>query len=232
MIEVAGVGCRIARGWALRDVSFVVPPGEVLAITGPNGGGKSLLLAVCATLVRPDVGAVKIATIDVATRRVEARRLIGYVPDEIGWAPRVTVGEDLELFAGAHGLNRTARRAAVADALARWRLQPVGGERVERLSRGVLRRMALARAWLHRPRVLLLDDPAAGLDADSQKILWTELAQHCEAGGSAVVVTHDVTRMSRIAVVAEGRLLELSGSPPPGTDGAGLGDRFRVGSHP
>lgn len=210
MIELGQLGCRVRGRWVLREVSLEVGAGEVVGLTGPNGGGKSLLLAICATLVRPDAGSLRLAGVDARAAPAAARRLIGYVPDEVGCDPRMTVREDLQFFAAAHGLPARARRAAVEDALARWRLDGVAEARMSELSRGLARRVALARAWLHRPRILLLDEPAAGLDAESRATLDREVDLHAEAGGAALVATHDVERLARagrrIGVLVAGEL--------------------------
>ena len=220
MIEVTELGCRTRGRWVFRDISLRIATGEVFGLTGPNGAGKSLLLGVCATLVRPDAGSVRIAETDVRRRPDAVRRIIGFVPEEVGWDPRMTVREDLEFFATAHGLTRSARRAAVDDGLRRWGLREVAGEPMGRLSRGLARRVALARAWLHRPRVLLLDDPVAGLDGEGQATLWRELELHALGGGSALVVAYDVQRLARAA----GRIGVL--------DGAGLAEVVDVHDAP
>jgi ABC-2 type transport system ATP-binding protein len=222
MIELHGAGCRIGGRWVVRDVSLEVQAGEVFGITGPNGSGKSVLLAICATLVRADAGTARVAGLDVRTATRAVRRLIGFVPEEVGWDPRLTVREDLEFFAAAHALPRRTRSVAATDVLQRWDLGPVAGERMGRLSRGFLRRVGLARAWLHRPRVLLLDEPACGLDVETRSTLWRELELHAEGGGSALVVSHDVEHLSRacrrIGVMAAGQLgevIEAWGAPSP-----------------
>ncbi len=210
MIELVGVGCRLGSRWGVRDVSFKVHAGEVFGVTGANGSGKSLLLAICATAVRLDTGVVRVAGADVRTAVRAVRRVIGFVPETIGWDPRMTVHDDLEFFAAAHGLPPRARQAAVADALDTWSLGTAAAEPMGVLSHGLARRVALARAWLHHPRVLLLDEPACGLDTDTRATLWRKLALHTEEGGAAVVVSHDVDHLSRVArrvgVMVSGRL--------------------------
>lgn len=209
MIELAG----ITVGRVLREVSVSVGAGEILGLSGPNGSGKSLLLAVCATLVRPASGEVRIAGVDARTSVRAARRVLGWVPDEVGYDPRLTVREDLDLFAAAYELGGGVRAAAVSDALDRWQLVETSAEPLARLSRGIVRRVALARAWLHRPRVLLLDEPAAGLDAPTEAILRRELGLHAEAGGAAIVVSASADRLvdgtTRHAELADGELHAL-----------------------
>ena len=211
MITLAGVGCRLGGRWVLLDVSLNVAPGEIVGLAGPSGSGKSLLLAVCATLVRADAGDIRIAGRDPRKAPAAVRATIGYVSDETGYDPRMTVAEDLAFFARAHGLARAAAREAVRDAIVRWQLGEVAELTMAAASRGWRRRVALARATLHRPAVLLLDDPADGLDADGRERLAHELRRHADAGGSALVAASrpdDLDRATHRTVrLAAGRLL-------------------------
>jgi ABC-2 type transport system ATP-binding protein len=228
IIDLRRVGCRVAGRWALQEVSLQVPPGELFGLVGPNGGGKSLLLAICATLIRPDTGSVRIGGHDVGSHTSTVRRLIGYLAEEIGWYPHMTVREDLEFFARAHGMRRDALRRATADALGRWGLQPLADTRMRDLSRGFLRRVGLARAWLHRPQLLLLDEPASGLDAEARAALTYELLQHLRDGGSAMIASHHMGEFSRcshrLGVLAAGRL-----SPPEAFPGIAARSREAPG---
>ena len=197
MVELKDVGFRSAGGWALRDISLRVLAGEVFGLAGPNGGGKSLLLAICATLVAPHIGTVRIGDEDARSSPAAVRRLIGYVPEIIGLNARMTVREDLEFFAAAHGMARQACRDAAGDALERWGLRTAAGDAMGHVSRGILQRVGLARAWLHRPRLLLLDAPASGLDADARDVLRQEMRRHVEGGGSALVASHELPELAR-----------------------------------
>jgi ABC-2 type transport system ATP-binding protein len=213
VIELKEVGFRSAGGWALRDISLGVSAGEVFGLAGPNGGGKSLLLAICAALAAPHTGTVRIGAEDVRSSPAAVRRLIGYVPEVIGLHPRMTVREDLEFFAAAQGLSRQACRDTAAGALERWGLGMAASEAMGRVSRGILQRVGLARAWLHRPRVLLLDAPASGLDAEGREILRQEIRRHVEGGGSALVTSHERAELARwshrIGFLVAGRLREV-----------------------
>jgi ABC-2 type transport system ATP-binding protein len=217
MIEFSDVGARVGSTWALAGISMTVGAGEVVALAGPNGGGKSLLLAIAATLVRPDAGAVRIGGHPVGRNPTAARRLLGYVAEPVGWYPRMTVREDLEFFAGAHGLPRAGRRGLVAGALERWDLAAVAGVETGRLGRGRLRRLALARALLHDPRILLLDDPTGGLDVAGRALVAREVERHVERGGAVLFASHDPTEIGsahRVIGLVRGRL-ETSATPAP-----------------
>ena len=189
MLELTQVGCRMAGRWALREISFAVPAGQAFGLSGPSGSGKSLVLAVCATLIPGYTGIVRVCGEDVRSRRSSVRRRIGYVPDAIGLDPDMTVREDLEFFAGAHGMARQAGRNAAAAALERWQMRPVADEPMGTLSRGFRQRVGLARAWLHEPQVLILDEPAGGLDAEGRELFAGALRRHLDAGGSALLGT-------------------------------------------
>ncbi len=213
VIEVAQVGFRVGGRWALQDVSLTVREGEVFGLAGPNGSGKSLLLAICATVLRPHTGMVRIAGQDIASSPSAVRRVIGYVPEEVGAYPDMTVREDLEFFARAHGMGGAARQPATADALERWGLRAGADVAVRQVSRGTLRRVALARAGLHHPRVLLLDGPESGLDSEGCEALERELRRHIDEGGSVLLASHrsvELARWShRIGLLTSGLLLDV-----------------------
>jgi ABC-2 type transport system ATP-binding protein len=219
VLELIQVGYRQGQGWALRDISLAIPAGQAVAVTGPNGSGKSLLLAICATLAPRFTGTVRINGEDARARPSLVRRFTGYVPEAVGIDPGMSVREDLEFFADAHGLTRHARQEAVGDLIERWGLRAVAGEALRSVSRGFRQRLGLARAWLHRPRLLLLDDPVSALDADAREIFRDELRRHLDGGGSALAASHgeDAAQWShRIGVLSGGelrRVMDSSAAP-------------------
>jgi ABC-2 type transport system ATP-binding protein len=196
-IELAAVGVRARGRWLLREVSLSVGPGESFGVTGASGSGKSLLLSVCATIVAPDAGTLSIGGLDARRRRSAARRALGYAPVEVGCDPRATVREDLHFFANAYGIPRDARPDTVTDVMRRFGLATLADVRMAELSRGLARRVILARAWLHRPRVLLIDDPASGLDDDGCEALDREMQRHVDAGGALVVTSARLADLAR-----------------------------------
>lgn len=209
MIRLDGVGSRIAGHWVLRDVDLQVAAGEVVGLTGPTLCGKSLLLAVCAMLVTPDTGRIEIARCDTRTDPGGARHALGYVGEGEGFYPDMTVRDDVEFFARAQGLGRWHVGAGVEEVLGRLRLGPVAGVRMAHGSRGLRRLVALARALIHRPRVLLLDDPTSGLDPDACDVVRRELRRHADGGGSALVVAADSRSLphpDRVTVIRRGRV--------------------------
>ena len=208
MIEVEGLTKVYGAQVALRSVSFVVQPGTVLAVLGPNGSGKSTLLRILAGLLRPSDGRVIVLGCELPNQTYRLRALVGLVGHGTQLYDDLTAFENLA-FAGALMLAPPDRPELVA-ALARVGLEAHADTRVRDLSSGMRRRLALARVTLRRPRVLLLDEPFAGLDQDSLKRLEEDLHAFKAAGGAAIVVTHSLGRAlsvgDHVAILAGGRL--------------------------
>jgi ABC-2 type transport system ATP-binding protein len=179
-----GLVRRFGEREALAGVDLRVGEGEFLLVTGPNGAGKTTLLRILATVLRPTSGAVAVAGHDLPRAAPAARPLIGYVGHGPLTYPGLTGRENLELYAALYGVP--AER--VSPALERVGLDGRGRDRVSELSRGMSQRLALARACLHAPRVLLMDEPTAGLDAEGRGVLRAVLG---EPGRTVVVSTHE-----------------------------------------
>lgn len=208
MIEVSRLTKVYGRHAAVRDVSLSVPAGTTLTVLGHNGSGKTTLLRLLATLVRPTAGSARIGGHDLVRDRDGVRRLVG------------VVGHGSQLYDDLSALENLAFAAALSSeppdpgalgvALARVGLEAAADIRVRELSSGMRRRVALARAIIARPRVLLLDEPFAGLDQDSGKRLEAYIHEFKADGGTAVLVTHSLARglavADRLAILAGGRL--------------------------
>ncbi len=202
------------RDWpVLWNLDLTVPWGEALALFGANGAGKTTLLRILAASVRPDAGAVRIGGRDLLRQTGAARRRIGVVGHRSFLYEDLTPRENLLYYARLYGLPDREERAATA--LDRMGLAARANHRVRALSNGMQKRAAIARAILHHPDVLLLDEPEAGLDQDSRRILGELLAEWTTAGRSAVFTTHDVELGMawghRAAVLAGGRATFPSG---------------------
>jgi heme exporter protein A len=208
MIEVSGLTKVYGRSVALRGVTLTVPAGTLLAVLGHNGSGKTTLLRLLATLTRPTAGSGRIGGHDLIGDRDEVRRLVGLVGHGTQLYDDLTAMENLRFTAALH--DAPTDRQTVEAALARVGLEALAGARVRELSSGMRRRVALARVMLRRPRVLLLDEPFAGLDQDSGKRLEGYLHEFRAEGGAAIVVTHSLGRglalADRVAILAAGRL--------------------------
>ena len=189
-IAVEGLEKSYHQWPVLWDLDLTVPWGETLALFGANGAGKTTLLRILSTSVRPDAGTVRIAGRDLRRQTAEARRLIGVVGHRSFLYEDLTARENLNYYARLYGVKD--RDARVRDALERVGLTSRANHRVRTLSNGMQKRAAIARAILHRPSVLLLDEPEAGLDRDSRRMLGELLAEWTTQGLSAAFTTHDI----------------------------------------
>ena len=200
------------REWpVLWDLDLTVPWGETLALFGANGAGKTTLLRILSTSVRPDGGTVRIAGRDLRGQTAGVRRRIGVVGHRSFLYEDLTPQENLTYYARLYGVED--RDGRVREALERVGLGSRANHRVRTLSNGMQKRAAIARAILHRPDVLLLDEPEAGLDRDSRRMLGELLADWTAEGRSAVLTTHDVNlglALGHRAAVLTGGRLEFS----------------------
>ena len=194
---------------ALSGVTLSAPYGQVTAMVGPNGAGKTTLLLILASLLRPDRGEVRVAGADPGTDPHGVRAQMGWMPDSFGVYEQLTVHEYLQFFADAYRLPRAGVPARVAELLALVHLTEYDRRPVHVLSRGQKQRLALARALVHRPRVLLLDEPASGLDPRSRVDLRDILRALAADGVAVLVSSHILTELEevadRVVFVAGGR---------------------------
>ena len=209
LVRVEGAVLAFRGRTALRGLDLTVEAGTTLALLGPNGAGKSTLIRLLAGRLAPDAGRIRVAGGDPhADRAVRGR--IGYVPQEIALYPRLSVAENLDVFARLAGLPRGARREAVRAVLARCALEDVAGRPVATLSGGYQRRANIAASLLAAPDLILLDEPTQGVDLDARAAIHAVLAALRAAGAGVIVSTHDFAEAERladrVAVLAEGRL--------------------------
>jgi heme exporter protein A len=219
-VRVEGVTKLFGAVRALIGVTVEARAGEVVAVMGPNGAGKSTLLSVLALTMRPDRGVVLFDGAPVRFGERDARRRVGLLSHQPLVYPDMTGLENLTLFAGLYGVE--AGRA-VEEAVENLGLAPFASDRPARvLSRGQLQRLALARALIADPEILLLDEPAAGLDDTSIGRIEGVLGRHRAGGGIAVVVTHEPALACRIAtravIISAGRIVADAGAPPAEDD--------------
>jgi len=184
---------------AVRGISLQAAPGEVTALVGPNGAGKTTLLLVLATLLTPDAGEVRVAGHDPVTEPDAVRAKMGWSPDFFGMYDNLTAREYLEFFAAAYRLPRATARARATELLELARLREYGEQPVHVLSRGQKQRLALTRALVHRPAVLLLDEPAAGLDPHSRVELRLLLRRLAADGAAVLVSSHILADLEEMA---------------------------------
>jgi heme exporter protein A len=203
-VEARGLEKRFGAVRALRPLDLEVPAGGSLAVLGPNGAGKSTLLRLLAGLARPSGGTLCVAG---AGDRIAHRRSVGFVGHATFLYPALTARENVILAARLHGVDAPAQRADAA--LAEVDLGALAERRAGTLSRGAAQRLAIARALVHDPPLLLLDEPFSGLDPRAAERLAERLARLHAEGRSLVLVTHDLARAALLAdaaiVLAAGR---------------------------
>jgi heme ABC exporter ATP-binding subunit CcmA len=223
-VRARGLVHRFGAQVALGPLDLEVAAGERLAVLGSNGAGKTTLLRLLATAVRPAAGSLELFGLDAGRQRERLRARLGYLGHQQGLYPALTALENLEFFATLHGLGR---RPAM-EALARLCLGPLAGQRVERLSRGQRQRLALARAVLHDPELLILDEPDASLDGEGRSVLAALVE-----GRTVVMATHDTALAAQLCdrslVLREGRA-QPAMSEYPLPDPPRKGEGVSVGS--
>lgn len=190
-IEVTGVTKVFGRRDALRDVSFAVEQGGFLSIMGPNGAGKTTTLRILATLLAPTSGGVRIAGLDPSDDPMPVRRTIGFISHQPLLYLDLTAYENLRFYAEMYGVPERERR--ISDLLQRVELSHRRYDQLRTFSKGMLQRLAIARALLHQPRVLLLDEPYSGLDPHAVDILDGLLAE-IRAEHTFVMVSHSIAK--------------------------------------
>lgn len=198
---------------ALDGLELEIRAGETFGLLGPNGAGKTTAISILTTLLRPDSGSVRLFGLDPGRQCREVRRLIGLVPQEIALYPRLTLAENLFYFGRLHGLAGAELKVRVADCLAMVGLESQGGRRVETCSGGMKRRANLAAGLLHRPRLLFLDEPTVGIDAQSRHAIFENLARLKAEGMTLLYTTHYMEEArqlcDRIAIIDAGRVVAL-----------------------
>lgn len=206
-------GARGKRVTALDDVSFDVKSGETFGLLGPNGAGKSTTVGILTTLVRPTAGEVLIAGINVNNQPRRIKELIGVVPQYINLDHSLNVREVLTFHAAYFGIERRERTRRSEELLGWFGLADKAKEKVDRLSGGMQRRLMIARALMHDPKILFLDEPTVGLDPQSRLALWEEIRKMNARGTTILLTTHYMEEAdqlcNRVAIIDEGRILTV-----------------------
>ena len=191
VLEAVDVRYRRGGRAVLDGVSLQVSPGELLAVLGPSGSGKSSLLALLAGLEPPDEGSVRLSGEALQVGNVPQRHRLGLVLQGYGLLSLLTAAENVEIALQARGVTGDAARAAAADALAGLHLAEVADKLLEKLSGGQQQRVAIARALVTTPDAVLADEPTAELDHEAQEVVLTRLRAAATAGAAVVIATHD-----------------------------------------
>lgn len=212
MLSFRGVTKSFGRVRALDRLSFAVEPGEVFGLLGPNGAGKTTSISLAVGLLRPEGGSIELTGIG-EPHTTAAREALGVAPQSFAVYDDLTARENLELFAGLYGQNRRERRARASELLERVGLQDRARDRVAGFSGGMKRRLNLASALVHRPKIVLLDEPTAGVDPQSRNALFDIVRGLRDDTTTVVYTTHymeEAQRLcDRVAIIDHGRLLAL-----------------------
>lgn len=210
-IEVRQLSKRYGKLVALDNVDLVVQPGEFFALLGPNGAGKTTLISILAGLTRASQGTARVMGYDVLSGYREARKRLGVVPQELVYDPFFTVREMLVIQSGYFGIRRN--NAWIDEILQYLDLADKAHTNVRSLSGGMKRRLLIAQALVHKPPVIILDEPTAGVDVDLRQSLWQFIRQLNLEGHTVVLTTHYLEEAealcNRVAVLKQGRIAAL-----------------------
>ena len=209
IINISSISKAFSTRSVLNNISFNVTEGQSVSICGPNGVGKSTLLRITAGLLQPDNGLVRICGHDIRKDPEKAKPLLGVISHKSMIYSNLTVFENLSFFGTLYGIeDKNYRIKVTLDDLG---LSGYRYDKAEALSRGMLQRLAIARALLHQPKVLLADEPFTGLDSEASEHLISVLTNFTSHGGTIIMTTHDINNglkcSDRIVVLDKGRLI-------------------------
>ena len=211
MIEVQGLTKRFGKLTAVNEVSFTVERGDAFGIIGPNGAGKTTTMRMLATTLKPDSGTVTINGHDIAQDPTAVRACVGYMPDFFGVYDDMKVWEYLDFFGAAYRVPWQKRPGLIGDVLELTDLSDKRDEYVDALSRGMKQRLCLAKTLIHDPDVLLLDEPASGLDPRARIEIRQLLQQLCKMDKTVFISSHILRELAdlcnKIGIIEQGRLL-------------------------
>jgi ABC-2 type transport system ATP-binding protein len=218
LIEVRNLRKRFGAVEALRGVSFHVDAGEIFGLLGPNGAGKSTTISILCGLVTPDGGDARLNGVDVLRDPVNARRTLGVVPQDVALYTELAASDNLAFFGRLYGLRGTDLRTRIDRVLQQVALADRAHEPIERYSGGMLRRLNIAVGIMHKPKVVLLDEPTVGLDPQTRATIL-DLVREIAKDAAVVYTTHYLDEAERLcdrlaiidhgALLAEGTLPEL-----------------------
>jgi len=218
-LEARGLTRRFGDRVAIEDVGFHVAPGETYGLLGPNGAGKTTTIRVVCGLLAPDAGDVTVAGLDVTATSTEAKARIGYVPQEVSLYPDLTARENLRFFGRLYRLRGQELHDRVEEVLELIGLAERGDDRVESYSGGMKRRLNIGASLLHRPELLVLDEPTVGVDPQSRHAIMESIGGLGTAGMAVLYTTHYMEEAERLCdrvgiidhghLVAEGTRREL-----------------------
>ncbi len=217
ILETQSLTRRFGNFTAVDELGISITPGEMFGLVGPNGAGKTTVIKMLTTLLPPTSGNASVAGYDIRHQPGEVRRVIGYVPQLVSADGTLSGYENLLIFSKLYDVPRAERRERISDALSFMGLAQVGDKLVRNYSGGMIRRLEIAQAMLHRPRVLFLDEPTIGLDPVARKAVWEHLQRlRSEYGTTIFLTTHYMDEADglcgRVAIMHLGKVVAL-GTP-------------------
>jgi len=231
MIDMTSVTVRFGSLTALDDLTLHIGEGEAFGFIGPNGAGKSTTMKILACLLRPNAGEAHVDGKNVKKRGDDIRRVLGYMPDFLGVYDDLTVDEYLQFFAAAFEIPRKKRRSVIDGVLELTDLTEKRTSMVSGLSRGMQQRLGVARVLIHDPKVLLLDEPASGLDPRARIEMRSLLNELRKMGKTLMISSHILSELhemcSSIGIIERGKLL-FAGSLEDAFEKAGVAERIDI----
>jgi ABC-2 type transport system ATP-binding protein len=210
VIRLTELTKRYGNFTAVDGIELVVPPGELFGLLGPNGAGKTTTIRMIAGILRPTSGTVLVGGIDMQARPLEAKARLGYIPDRPFVYDKLTGGEFLRFAAALYGLQGPAVERRMDELLELFELTPWKTELTEAYSHGMRQKLIIAGALVHRPEVIVVDEPMIGLDPRSARLLKELLREFVSRGGTVLMSTHTMeiaeVMCDRIAIVYRGRV--------------------------
>ena len=216
MIEISGLSKEYSRKKVVDNLNLEVGQGELFGFLGPNGAGKTTTIRILTTLTKPSSGRIRINGIDVAKDPSRVKSEFGVVQQHLSLNRDLTIGENLELHARLHHLQSRERKERIAELLDYVGLSDHSDQLIDSVSGGMKRRAMIARALIHRPKLLFLDEPTVGLDAQTRRRVWDLIRRMNLEGSTVFLTTHYIeeaeTLCQRVGILHHGRLIAL-GSP-------------------
>jgi len=200
---------------AIDTIDLTVESGQLYGLVGPDGAGKTTILRILSTVIKPTSGSAHLAGFDVIKQSEDVRALLGYMPQAFSLYPDLTVKENLKFFADINGVPAREQKQRIDELLEFARLTEFSTRRSENLSGGMRKKLALACALIHEPKMLLLDEPTTGVDPVSRRELWHLLAKVIQQGVTVLVSTpymDEAERCSTVSIINQGRML-ITGAP-------------------
>ncbi len=213
MLKISHVTKSYAKGKvkAVDDISLQVNPGEIFGFLGPNGAGKTTTIKLITGILPVDEGSITVGGHDIRTQPVEAKGLMGYVPDNHEVYDRLTGMEYLNFIADVYGVSTEKRKANISRYLEMFEIANAAGELVRSYSHGMKQKLVLTGALLHEPKLWILDEPMTGLDPKSAHLLKEEMRSHCDRGNTVFFSTHvlEVAERlcDRLAIIKGGKII-------------------------